>query len=234
METRKLTAILDAMVLSYGCVSLEKLNGLLRDHYATTCSLEDLKEALKESRLATFKADLLYHKRISDPMPLYQALRQITDLNHRHMPKEWVDHFSKAIPPSISIHHDRLRDFLVSHMKVDVIQANVMLEEMCIQFNLEWHPERILAYLMDKITFDDPWQVEGLKELMQLVYNHTPRWMNLGHTPHHLYEPKIEEKPESLEEKQPSKPQLQKNVGRNEPCPCGSGKKYKKCCHLKA
>jgi hypothetical protein len=22
-------------------------------------------------------------------------------------------------------------------------------------------------------------------------------------------------------------------IGRNEPCPCGSGKKYKKCCRLK-
>jgi preprotein translocase subunit SecA len=26
---------------------------------------------------------------------------------------------------------------------------------------------------------------------------------------------------------------LQKKVGRNDPCPCGSGKKYKKCCYLK-
>ena len=25
-------------------------------------------------------------------------------------------------------------------------------------------------------------------------------------------------------------PQAQKKVGRNEPCPCGSKKKYKKCC----
>ena len=23
------------------------------------------------------------------------------------------------------------------------------------------------------------------------------------------------------------------NIGRNDPCPCGSGKKYKKCCLLK-
>jgi uncharacterized protein YecA (UPF0149 family) len=23
-----------------------------------------------------------------------------------------------------------------------------------------------------------------------------------------------------------------KKVGRNDPCPCGSGKKYKKCCRL--
>lgn len=25
-----------------------------------------------------------------------------------------------------------------------------------------------------------------------------------------------------------------KNIGRNDPCPCGSGKKYKKCCALKS
>ena len=29
----------------------------------------------------------------------------------------------------------------------------------------------------------------------------------------------------------PAKTQIaEKKVGRNEPCPCGSGKKYKKCC----
>jgi preprotein translocase subunit SecA len=28
----------------------------------------------------------------------------------------------------------------------------------------------------------------------------------------------------------PPSPQMVKKVGRNEPCPCGSGKKYKKCC----
>ena len=28
------------------------------------------------------------------------------------------------------------------------------------------------------------------------------------------------------------KPAVSKKVGRNDPCPCGSGKKYKKCCGL--
>ncbi len=28
----------------------------------------------------------------------------------------------------------------------------------------------------------------------------------------------------------PPAPRIVYNVGRNEPCPCGSGKKYKKCC----
>jgi hypothetical protein len=26
---------------------------------------------------------------------------------------------------------------------------------------------------------------------------------------------------------------MHKEIGRNDPCPCGSGKKYKKCCELR-
>jgi preprotein translocase subunit SecA len=37
---------------------------------------------------------------------------------------------------------------------------------------------------------------------------------------------KTKEQPEPAKSPEPSA----KKVGRNEPCPCGSGKKYKKCC----
>jgi len=41
--------------------------------------------------------------------------------------------------------------------------------------------------------------------------------------------PKAPASPASNESLRPFKRELPK-VGRNEPCPCGSGKKYKKCC----
>ncbi|MBO4229401.1 MAG: SEC-C domain-containing protein [Clostridia bacterium] len=34
----------------------------------------------------------------------------------------------------------------------------------------------------------------------------------------------------SEQKKQPVRNAATKKVGRNDPCPCGSGKKYKKCC----
>jgi len=34
-------------------------------------------------------------------------------------------------------------------------------------------------------------------------------------------------------DKQQTVKRSQKKVGRNDPCPCGSGKKYKKCCYPK-
>jgi hypothetical protein len=38
-----------------------------------------------------------------------------------------------------------------------------------------------------------------------------------------------------LQKSEPSKPVVSEpKIGRNDPCPCGSGKKYKKCCHGKS
>ena len=34
------------------------------------------------------------------------------------------------------------------------------------------------------------------------------------------------------QKKKPQPKRAQPSVGRNDPCPCGSGKKYKKCCGL--
>ena len=33
-----------------------------------------------------------------------------------------------------------------------------------------------------------------------------------------------------ITEPQSEKPQITQKIGRNEPCPCGSGKKFKNCC----
>ena len=45
-------------------------------------------------------------------------------------------------------------------------------------------------------------------------------------------EEKLLREAKEVRAKDPDKYQLaaQKQIGRNDPCPCGSGKKYKKCC----
>ncbi|MBD3245383.1 MAG: preprotein translocase subunit SecA [Candidatus Omnitrophica bacterium] len=40
----------------------------------------------------------------------------------------------------------------------------------------------------------------------------------------------LKEKPASPSQKTAPRPPASKDVGRNDPCPCGSGKKYKRCC----
>ena len=71
-------------------------------------------------------------------------------------------------------------------------------------------------------------KIENLIEQLNNVYNNTLQWSLKGHTPSELFDIK-----------KPFLKQLPNNVvsfpsgarvGRNDPCPCGSGKKYKKCC----
>lgn len=73
-----------------------------------------------------------------------------------------------------------------------------------------------------------------LIEAISKLSNHTRIWENNGFTPNEIFERMEKDSLSSLPAEpfvfgQPSA-QKTKTIGRNEPCPCGSGKKYKKCC----
>ena len=70
-------------------------------------------------------------------------------------------------------------------------------------------------------------QIDFSEEAEEFLYEHREQ-ENLSYT-HSDYQ---QEEESSQEKAQPVRRTLAK-VGRNEPCPCGSGKKYKKCCLLK-
>ena len=72
------------------------------------------------------------------------------------------------------------------------------------------------------IIFDSEKQVGELMDLVIKLSNNTRTWANNGFTPNEIH--KKFEKPNLLPLP------TSKSVGRNDPCPCGSGKKYKKCC----
>lgn len=67
------------------------------------------------------------------------------------------------------------------------------------------------------ISFKNQRSVEQLMPYIMEVVNNTRLWINGGNTP-------VEVKPPAYNQIAVAK------IGRNEACPCGSGKKYKKCC----
>ncbi|WP_284237931.1 YecA family protein [Paenibacillus glycanilyticus] len=73
-------------------------------------------------------------------------------------------------------------------------------------------------------------QLQMIVHLVINVYNNTRMWSNAGFKPVELGGGSPSADP--LRNVVPAKPQqaVSTKIGRNEPCPCGSGKKYKKCC----
>ncbi|KPU44462.1 hypothetical protein OXPF_19560 [Oxobacter pfennigii] len=87
-----------------------------------------------------------------------------------------------------------------------------------------------LGPILDRhdLVFRDEKQLQEFINRIMLAKNNTRIWENNGYTPSELRE--IFSKGNQNIIKFPT---LQRpKIGRNDPCPCGSGKKYKKCCAI--
>jgi len=79
----------------------------------------------------------------------------------------------------------------------------------------------VVKNFMERFVFEYRSQINEYTKLIMEIANTTRLWENRGFTPKELFE---------LSKPRQSKVLVGGKVGRNEPCPCGSGKKYKKCC----
>lgn len=81
------------------------------------------------------------------------------------------------------------------------------------------------------LQFSSLEQVQDIARLLTDVFNNTRLWSNRGYTPTELCAlngSPLQTMPEIEAPRQ--EPIRVQKIGRNDPCPCGSGKKYKKCC----
>lgn len=97
-----------------------------------------------------------------------------------------------------------------------------------------------------KVRFNSPGVLQTFFDLLTDLNNNTRKLINRGYTPNQIRQMNHPEKPsqqnlrvfsqlETPSQLQPSPvfqpiSQTAKKPGRNDPCPCGSGLKYKKCC----
>jgi hypothetical protein len=90
-----------------------------------------------------------------------------------------------------------------------------------------------IGNIMEKyhLVLKDEKQVQKFFELITLASNNTRRWENSGYTPNEIMKFFADKRSKEPVSKEPAI-NIPVRVGRNEPCPCGSGKKYKNCCAL--
>ncbi|NLY18482.1 MAG: hypothetical protein GX045_05960 [Clostridiaceae bacterium] len=115
-------------------------------------------------------------------------------------------------------------------------------EELCVDIQGTCHAgsdvQSILDVFNDRgIGFRD---IDHVNEVLRLVmdfHNNMRLWENNGHTPNEIFEMfekpflrPLPKKPFNFDETNVIDIKTRRKIGRNDPCPCGSGKKYKKCC----
>ncbi|MFJ7933262.1 SEC-C metal-binding domain-containing protein [Sporosarcina sp. NPDC096371] len=88
--------------------------------------------------------------------------------------------------------------------------------------------QSVLREFLARFDWKDRTQLNLYGQVVTVIANTTRIWENRGHTPHELFE--MEKSHVMPQPNAPINAIDEGKTGRNEPCPCGSGKKYKKCC----
>lgn len=128
--------------------------------------------------------------------------------------------------------------FLSESYDLTVEEKDEIAKQLIHLINTDSQPAKLLEYLQTILEIPSIEFFEQVTAFIMEVYNHTRMWALKGYYPIELR--KEREKHKKAEPVFPlNQPQGASNVinittkkkaGRNDPCPCGSGEKYKKCC----
>lgn len=112
-----------------------------------------------------------------------------------------------------------LADFLLETITEE--EATQLLEAFFGLFQSDLQPTELLPGVADFLELESDNEVRKLASLVVDCYNKTPLWVLKGHTPAQLAQHSTDNVYDLAS---------RKKVGRNDPCPCGSGLKFKRCC----
>lgn len=121
--------------------------------------------------------------------------------------------------------------YIESNYDISHDEADILAEGCVHSIRAGKSPNQLLLFLQNHLEINTVEAIRGFMDHIVQLHNNTRQWVIKGHTPQEL---SAERNKAAL-----SMPSAianvvdlatRKNVGRNEPCPCGSNKKFKKCC----
>ncbi|OIK13533.1 SEC-C metal-binding domain-containing protein [Bacillus sp. MUM 13] len=127
--------------------------------------------------------------------------------------------------------YSQLLSLLMKEYQMSNEEAKEIVETCIIQVKLGDLPSQLLGFLQTQLSFESFEAAQRLMDALVLLMNNTREWFLKGYTSMELF-PEDKKALLPLPDKKGEVISLQtrQKIGRNDPCPCGSGKKFKKCC----
>jgi len=219
------------LVNLYGLISMDELAEILNDYIMEKIDKHDLSFWIESKAFMYFDAYLgfidgelfLIHENAQDPRSI---LYQRPDLEYADFDPDdlfslWTSLTTKESWP----YFEKLLAEIEKREIINMLQFREAMETMQFSFISGEKSMKGIQPLLDCIITENMNDVTDLIQCALEYYNHSHQWQLKGNSPSDLSHMRI---PKT---NKPAK--ASKKIGRNDPCPCGSGKKYKKCCLAK-
>jgi len=233
----KLKKILDvyaqAAVNLYGIINIDEFVKIFNDYNdeqttADEVSIILLPKILKSGKWYGFYKNYIVHYCILKNFDYADYLQKNQADKPRYLPpKEEFIEYEYDEYKFINNHWSKVLDFMFESYKNKSDVANAFEDIKAL--SLFSNDINKIGIILEENNLEFIDEDHGLKffEILFDAMNNTRIWENKGYTP--------EEMMVLTKDSYPDEPSIKINrkIGINESCPCGSGKKYKKCCKVK-
>lgn len=228
-----------ALTNLYGLVSVQVVTDIYNDQNEEWLTEDDvavyLSEDLSKHYVYSYKGHFV-HETIMEFNDFKSMKKKKADKPYYIPDKEELLKYSNMSYYELPKQYDDLLDYVKKNFfpkddkKAEMLCENIRSE--CIDdFNLS----QVFHYFnLFEVNFKDENQASEVMDLVMNLSNSVRLWENNGYTPNELFEklekPNLKPLPNKPFDSNVIDIKSRLKIGRNDPCPCGSGKKYKRCC----
>ena len=236
------------MGLIYAIAPLKIVYRMYRRRDGFRVSYEEFMDILNElsikDDMCIIKGDKLIWKAVLQDN-LYERIEEFQGDREFYIPTvEEILDYAKHGYPSQNVSYRKLSSFLRDELHQDEEQIEELLYIVYKEFSMDGMLSDIMEEFNKRgVVFDSDRQMERFAPIMMEVNNNTRMLDFRGYTPNEVSRANEQEVVPTAPAMQSFVPtmgelpinkvvdmQPKKKVYPNDPCPCGSGKKYKKCC----
>ncbi|MBU3145233.1 SEC-C metal-binding domain-containing protein [Clostridium sp. CF012] len=230
-QNEKVNMLLRGLLFYYGAIPSHKTYDMITNYIKKDLGMVNIFNIIYESSIKDNEVN--FHK---DYWYL-EDIRSIDELISQHKMKSNLDYFSlteKQVIEASKVdfvewnEYDRkLINYLCDNFEVSKQQVMGYIEGIKFNFKIGYDFNEILKEFLSSFEMEDLEQLNQVAEIFTSVYNNSIQWYLKGHSPTQV---RNAEKSQLQSVPDNTKQALNTKIGRNDPCPCGSGKKYKNCC----
>ncbi|MDR0271245.1 SEC-C domain-containing protein [Paenibacillus sp.] len=221
----------------YGVIKLDKLVHIFNSQHNEAVTKEELAkyagEMIERGQNILLHDDVLYNGFMAngaDESKLVELAEGLDSKSFYVPDKEELLRYADMGYFEMTPQLDELQAFVLNNMCSDKELVEYLIDDIQLACTIKSSMQDLInEFEKRKIAFKTPVHAQQIISLLAEVYNNTRMWANAGHTLVELSMMNEVDPQKGLVRLVDHTENVVSKVGRNEPCPCGSGLKYKKC-----
>ena len=232
-RNQKLLSYTMALTNLYGVFRVEQLVDVWNLHNKEKMTGDEVKEYIDAMSLR--QADFWYDRGhivsrlLVDANEYYSLMKKASRSAYFVPTKTDIGFYSDNGNIYSTTYYKKLADFIKSKKEIDESELADLISNIADACKMDKKQNEIIDIVNENgLEFSVEDEINEFLKLLTTLSNSTRKWVLRGYMPSELVRNPTRKPARSL----PNKPvsTVQRKVGRNDRCVCGSGKKYKHCC----